>query len=91
MYNIIKHPDFETDTKKAIAESFMRTQDDLKEMTERLCWSNTAGSTAVTVMMKGKKMFVSWAGDSLATLYKAGDQHVELIDGHKPGKEVRRR
>ena len=88
MANIIKHPDFETDTKKAIAQSFMRTQEDLKEMTNRLGWSNTVGSTAVTVMMKGKRMFVAWAGDSLATLYKAGDQFVELIDSHKPGKPV---
>lgn len=87
--NIMKHQNFEEDTKKAIEESFMRTQEDLKTMTDRLYWNNSAGSTAVTVLIKGKKMYASWAGDSLATLYLKDDQYRELVDPHKPGKDVR--
>jgi len=86
--NILNHPEFDTNTKKAMYESFLKTQEDLKAMTDRFYWNNSAGSTAGTVLIRGKTLYAAWAGDSMASMYIANDKHVELIDPHKPGSQT---
>jgi serine/threonine protein phosphatase PrpC len=85
--NIMNHPLLETEPLKAMTESFMKTNDELKEHTDRLCLSSTTGSTAVTILIKGKKMYVAWVGDSLACMFMK-KSHVELVDPHKPASPV---
>jgi serine/threonine protein phosphatase PrpC len=85
-FNILQHALFNSEPEKAIAESFMNTQESLKKHADRLLQSNTAGSTAVVIIIKGKQMFIAWAGDSLASLFMSDGTIHELIDPHKPGK-----
>lgn len=85
-FNIIQHPKFEEDPKTAISEAFMSTQEALKKHSERMLQSTTAGSTAVVALIKGKQLYMAWAGDSLASLYMADGTIHELVDPHKPGK-----
>lgn len=86
--NFMKHPDLETDPKKALAESFMFTNNELKEHSDRLYQSNTAGSTGVVIVFKGKKLLVGWVGDSMASMF-CKKRDVKLVDPHKPGDDVR--
>lgn len=86
-YNVMKHDSFEENTRRTLAAVYLRTQEDFKEYTERLCLPNTAGATSVTILFKGKKMYVAWAGDSLACMFKKDGSNVELVDPHKPTKE----
>jgi protein phosphatase 1E len=85
--NIMKHDSLETDTKKAITESFMTMQDELKAHVERLSQPTTAGSTGTVIMFKGKKMYVAWVGDSLAAMFTT-KKDIELVEPHKPSTEV---
>ncbi|KAI3653253.1 hypothetical protein MP228_001200 [Amoeboaphelidium protococcarum] len=83
-YNLMKHPELDTDFKKALTESFLKTQDELKEASDRLYLPTTAGSTGVVIVFRKNKMFVAWVGDSLASLYREKET-IELVNPHKPG------
>lgn len=82
-FNLVKHPQFDSNIKVAIKETFLKTQDHLTSIPD-----GGAGSTAVVIIIKGKKLYVAWAGDSLATLFFKQGEYDELVDPHKPGKDV---
>lgn len=84
---MLKHEDFEKDVPKALKESFMRTQDDLKDASERLYLPTNTGSTGAVICFKGKKMHVAWAGDSMASIYTK-KKDFELIHPHKATQET---
>jgi serine/threonine protein phosphatase PrpC len=83
--NIVQNLLFERDTVKAIHEAYLLTQESLKQNAEYANSLNSAGSTSVSILIKGKTMFVSWAGDSLASIFRT-DRHDEelIIPPHKP-------
>ena len=52
-----------------------------------LSQNQRAGSTAVVALLRGSTLHVAWVGDSQAMLFRRG-QGVELVDPHKPDREV---
>lgn len=87
-YNILHHPSFIDDPKLALTESFLATQADFRKRMQRLYSSTNAGSTAVVLVIKGKKLFSAWVGDSSAVLYRKSGENIDLINPHKPTQEV---
>ncbi len=47
------------------------------------------GSTALTAVLRDNSVYVTWLGDSQALLVRNG-QPVEIMNPHKPDREVRR-
>eukprot|EP00730_Choanoeca_flexa_P019798 TRINITY_DN9680_c0_g2_i1.p2 TRINITY_DN9680_c0_g2~~TRINITY_DN9680_c0_g2_i1.p2 ORF type:complete len:122 (+),score=4.44 TRINITY_DN9680_c0_g2_i1:117-482(+) len=43
----------------------------------------TCGATAVTMLVRGRKLYVTWLGDSQVAMCKGGEM-VKLMDPHKP-------
>ncbi|GFT19091.1 hypothetical protein NPIL_208171 [Nephila pilipes] len=79
--NIVKHPAFLTDTETAIAEAYKITDENfLKKCSEE---NLKSGSTVVCALVREKKVYLSWLGDSQAVLVKEG-KPVIVTDPHKP-------
>eukprot|EP01147_Barroeca_monosierra_P002876 gene2876-8155_t len=84
-HNIAKHPDFHSDVKKAIHESFLSTDEEFKTKATREALRS--GSTAVLAFFRGKKLYVAWAGDSQCMVIKKDEQAEHLTAPHKPEDE----
>jgi serine/threonine protein phosphatase PrpC len=79
--NVVRHPDFHTDPASALRGGILTTD-------QRFCKINQkAGSTAVVALLRGSTLHVAWVGDSQAMLFRRG-QGVELVNPHKPDREV---
>ncbi|EHA8588434.1 Phosphatase 2C family protein isoform 3 [Cocos nucifera] len=68
--NLMKHPQFMTDTKLAISETYQKTDSDFLDAE-----SNTLrddGSTASTAVLLGNHLYVANVGDSRTVVSKAG-------------------
>ncbi|XP_068664721.1 probable protein phosphatase 2C 52 isoform X2 [Aristolochia californica] len=86
--NLLKHPQFMTDTKLAIKETYLKTDSDFLEQE-----SNTYrddGSTASTAVLVGSHLYVANVGDSRAIISKAG-RAIALSDDHKPNRSDERK
>ncbi|GAB4842990.1 hypothetical protein Ancab_012968 [Ancistrocladus abbreviatus] len=82
--NILKEPDFWTDTKSAIKRAYNRTD---TEILEKAFTLGKGGSTAVTaILINGQKLVVANVGDSRAVICKSGLGEQLSVD-HEPSKE----
>lgn len=81
--NLLNHPQFMTDTKLAISETYLKTDMDFLDSE-----SNTYrddGSTASTAVFVGNQLYVANVGDSRAVISKEGTA-IPLSDDHKPNR-----
>ncbi|KAL7246022.1 hypothetical protein ACSBR2_001202 [Camellia fascicularis] len=85
--NLSSHPDFITDTKSAIVESFRQT--DVDYLNEEKGQQKDAGSTASTAMLLGDRLLVANVGDSRVVACRAGSAIPLSID-HKPDRSDER-
>eukprot|EP00850_Spirogloea_muscicola_P002628 SM000010S04266 [mRNA] locus=s10:590112:592498:+ [translate_table: standard] len=74
--NLVNHPNFSTDPKAAIAETYKQTDQDYL-MSEN-GQNRDAGSTASTAVLVGKKLLVANVGDSRAVMCRGGKAHDRL-------------
>ncbi|CAI7749512.1 unnamed protein product [Closterium sp. NIES-53] len=81
--NLIDHPEFATNIKQAISETFKRT-DDAYLSTDN-GQNRDAGSTASTAVLMGKKLLVANVGDSRTVVCRKG-QATPLSKDHKPNR-----
>ncbi|KAF4380451.1 hypothetical protein F8388_024744 [Cannabis sativa] len=86
--NLMKHPQFMTDTKAAISESYKQTDSDFLD-SERDTYRDD-GSTASTAVLVGNHLYVANVGDSRTIISKDG-LAIPLSDDHKPNRSDERR
>ncbi|VFR01598.1 unnamed protein product [Cuscuta campestris] len=82
--NILKQPDFWTDTENAIRRAYHATDSDILEKSMHL---GRGGSTAVTaILINGQKLVVANVGDSRAVISRKCSAKQLSVD-HEPNKE----
>ncbi|XWS48526.1 hypothetical protein CRYUN_Cryun13aG0085600 [Craigia yunnanensis] len=81
--NLMKHPQFMTDTKLAISETYKQTDVDFLG-SERDTYRDD-GSTASTAVLVGNHLYVANVGDSRTVISKAG-KAIPLSEDHKPNR-----
>lgn len=82
--NILKEPDFWTDTEKAIRRAYHQTD---QEIIEKAVELGKGGSTAVTaILIDCQKLVVANLGDSRAVISRKGTAKQLSVD-HEPSKE----
>ncbi|XP_031251298.1 probable protein phosphatase 2C 76 [Pistacia vera] len=86
--NLVKHPQFMTDTKLAISETYQQTDVDFLE-SERDTFRDD-GSTASTAVLVGNHLYVANVGDSRTVISKAG-KAIPLSEDHKPNRSDERK
>ncbi|CAN6169840.1 unnamed protein product [Urochloa humidicola] len=86
--NLMKQPDFLTDTKLAISRAFLETDRDILETISSSFRDD--GSTALAAVLIGKRLYVANVGDSRAVASKAG-KAVPLSKDHKPNRKDERK
>ncbi|KAK4838402.1 hypothetical protein QYF36_013453 [Acer negundo] len=86
--NLSKHPQFLTDTKLAISESYQQTDVEFLD-SERDSYRDD-GSTASTAVLVGNHLYVANVGDSRTVILKAG-KAIALSDDHKPNRTDERK
>ena len=79
----MEHPKIAEDIPAALTESFLGTQEDFREISDRLMLTPGSGSTGVVTFIRGKKMYVAWVGDSECVLYKKNGEFEPLVVPHK--------
>ncbi|XP_031394626.1 probable protein phosphatase 2C 58 isoform X2 [Punica granatum] len=84
--NILKQPDFWTDTESAIKRAYQSTDE---EILDKAMVLGKGGSTAVTaILINGEKLMVANVGDSRAVICRNGGAKQLSVD-HEPSKEKR--
>ncbi|KAL7003581.1 protein-serine,threonine phosphatase [Sarracenia purpurea var. burkii] len=86
--NLMKHPQFLTNTKLAISETYQQTDMDFLE-SEKDTYRDD-GSTASTAVLVGNHLYVANVGDSRTVISKAG-RAIPLSDDHKPNRSDERK
>ncbi|PAN23893.1 hypothetical protein PAHAL_4G129500 [Panicum hallii] len=86
--NLMKQPEFLTDTKLAISKAFLETDGDILETISSSFRDD--GSTALAAVLIGKCLYVANVGDSRAVASKAG-KAVPLSKDHKPNRKDERK
>ncbi|KAM7272502.1 hypothetical protein ACFE04_027165 [Oxalis oulophora] len=86
--NLMKHPQFLTDTKLAISETYQKT--DANFLDSEKDTFRDDGSTASTAVLVGNHLYVANVGDSRTILSKAG-QAIPLSEDHKPNRSDERK
>ncbi|XP_078429087.1 protein phosphatase 2C family protein isoform X1 [Wolffia australiana] len=86
--NLIGHPQFISDTKLAISETYKKTDSDFLESERNTLRDD--GSTASTAVLVGSCLYVANVGDSRAVISKAG-KAIALSDDHKPNRSDERK
>uniref|UniRef100_A0A5B7ASA9 protein-serine/threonine phosphatase n=1 Tax=Davidia involucrata TaxID=16924 RepID=A0A5B7ASA9_DAVIN len=86
--NLMNHPQFMTDTKLAISETYQQTDMDFLE-SEKDTYRDD-GSTASTAVLVGNHIYVANVGDSRTVISKAG-KAIPLSEDHKPNRSDERK
>ncbi|KAM0860156.1 hypothetical protein ACQ4PT_046737 [Festuca glaucescens] len=86
--NLMKHPEFMTDTKLAISETYKKTDSEFLE--SEINTHRDDGSTASTAVLVGNHLYVANVGDSRAVISKSG-KAIALSDDHKPNRSDERK
>ncbi|KAA8533633.1 hypothetical protein F0562_030933 [Nyssa sinensis] len=86
--NLMQHPQFMTNTKLAISETYQKTDMDFLE-SEKNTYRDD-GSTASTAVLVGNHLYVANVGDSRTITSKAG-KAIPLSDDHKPNRSDERK
>ncbi|CAI9774175.1 unnamed protein product [Fraxinus pennsylvanica] len=86
--NLMKHPEFITNTKLAISETYQQTDRDFLE-SEKDTFRDD-GSTASTAVLVGNHLYVANVGDSRTIVSKAG-KAIPLSEDHKPNRSDERK
>ncbi|KAL6618689.1 hypothetical protein ACP70R_033828 [Stipagrostis hirtigluma subsp. patula] len=86
--NLMKHPEFMTNTKLAISETYKKTDSEFLEAESNS--HRDDGSTASTAVLVGNHLFVANVGDSRAVISKAG-KAIALSEDHKPNRSDERK
>ena len=81
---IIKRPEYKSNIEEAMKKGFLDIDKAMQE--EETLKEQMAGSTAVTILIKDKKLFCANAGDSRAVGCINGDVEVLSMD-HKPNND----
>ncbi|XP_078157247.1 putative protein phosphatase 2C 45 [Carex rostrata] len=79
--NLIRHPNFISDTKKAIADAYKQTDQDF--LAADNSQNRDAGSTASTAVLVGNRLVVANVGDSRVVICRGGDA-IAVSRDHKP-------
>lgn len=85
--NLIKHPQFATDTKLALSETYQQTDSEFLKAETSIYRDD--GSTASTAVLVGDRLYVANVGDSRAVILKAGEA-IPLSEDHKPNRSDER-
>lgn len=85
---LVRGKRFASDLEQAFHDAFVETDAQFcaRARRERL----KCGSTALCALLRERRLYVSWAGDSQALLLRAG-KGIELTEPHKPEREDERR
>ncbi|XP_022875082.1 probable protein phosphatase 2C member 13, mitochondrial isoform X2 [Olea europaea var. sylvestris] len=86
--NLMKHPEFITNTKLAISETYQQTDRDFLE-SEKDTFRDD-GSTASTAVLVGNHLYVANVGDSRTIISKDG-KAIPLSEDHKPNRSDERK
>ncbi|KAF7148996.1 hypothetical protein RHSIM_Rhsim03G0200600 [Rhododendron simsii] len=86
--NLMKHPQFLTNTKLAISETYQQTDADFLD-SEKDTYRDD-GSTASTAVLVGSHLYVANVGDSRTVISKAGTA-IPLSEDHKPNRSDERK
>lgn len=86
--NLMKHPQFISDTKLAITETYRQT--DVEFLDSEKDTFRDDGSTASTAVLVGSHLYVANVGDSRTVISKAG-KAIPLSEDHKPNRTDERK
>ncbi|KAJ9552950.1 hypothetical protein OSB04_016995 [Centaurea solstitialis] len=86
--NLMNHPEFLTNTRVAISETYQQTDSDFLESGKDTFRDD--GSTASTAVLVGNHLYVANVGDSRTVISKAG-KAIALSDDHKPNRSDERK
>ncbi|XP_022120420.2 uncharacterized protein LOC110996858 [Pieris rapae] len=86
---LVESPNFKKNLRDAIRDAFLKTDTEFinKSKVEHRV---VGGSTAVVICIRGKRLLVAWAGDSLA-LVAQRMRVMQLVHPHKPSREDERK
>ncbi|XP_047512373.1 titin-like isoform X2 [Pieris napi] len=86
---LVESPNFKKDLRNALRDAFLKTDAEFirKSKVEHRV---VGGSTAVVICIRGKRLLVAWAGDSLA-LVAQRMRVMQLVHPHKPSREDERK
>ncbi|XP_076337196.1 uncharacterized protein LOC143239700 isoform X2 [Tachypleus tridentatus] len=85
--NLVHHPDFYTDTEKAIKEAFRITDQQFLERSGKE--GIKSGCTVVCCLIRERTLYLAWLGDSQAILVRQGEP-LGIVSPHKPDREDER-
>ncbi|XP_071690640.1 probable protein phosphatase 2C member 13, mitochondrial [Rutidosis leptorrhynchoides] len=86
--NLMGHPEFLSNTRSAISETYQKTDSDFLESGKDSFRDD--GSTASTAVLVGNHLYVANVGDSRTVISKAG-KAIALSDDHKPNRSDERK
>ncbi|KAL8534543.1 hypothetical protein ACS0TY_010524 [Phlomoides rotata] len=86
--NLMKHPEFITNPKLAISDTYQQTDKDFLNSEKETFRDD--GSTASTAVLVGNHLYVANVGDSRTIISKAG-KAIPLSDDHKPNRSDERK